>query len=408
VPAAPDFYAANENFFRELPEIEEFSRAVELARYADVPEAWWVVITDVRGSTRAIEAGRYRDVNALGVSSIVAVQNAVPDLELPYVFGGDGATLLVPGSRVERVAVALRGVQRLARDAFDLELRAATVAVREIGAAGERVRVARFRASPSVCLALLAGGGFGLAERWVKDPALGLRYAILPDGEASADLSGFECRWQPLQSRRGQVISLLVLSLAPEEPAREATYRRTLDVLDRLLGSRDARPVKLESLRMLGWFGDYSTEARVRSGARSGPDFERARDFARKKTLVGRALMATRTSAGGFDGSRYRAELVENTDFRKFDETLRMVLDVSDAEVDELVAHLERERAAERLVFGLHRSDSALMTCFARTYQGNHVHFVDGSNGGYALAAKQLKAQLAEALGRRSRELPHG
>ena len=51
---------------------------------------------------------------------------------------------------------------------------------------------------------------------------------------------------------------------------------------------------------------------------------------------------------------------------------------------------------------------AALMTCFVRSYQGNHVHFVDGSNGGYALAAKQLKAQLAEALGTRVSELPDG
>jgi hypothetical protein len=407
VPGAPDPLAAYENFFSELPEIDEFARAVELAHYADVPESWHVVITDVRGSTRAIEAGRYKDVNALGVSSIVAVQNALSDLELPYVFGGDGATLLVPGTRLERAAVALRGVQRLSRDAFELELRVATIAVSELVAAGERVRVARFRTSPSVSLALLAGGGFAAAERWVKDPKRCARYAV-GEGEASADLEGFECRWQPVRSRRGQVISLLVLSLAATESERENTYKHTLDAIDGLLSLRDARPVKRDNLRMLGLFGDFSTEARVRSGTRGGRAFARARDNARKQALIGRALMATGKNAGGFDGQRYRAELVENTDFRKFDETLRMVLDLSEAELRELLAHLERERARGRLVFGLHRSDSALMTCFVRSYQGNHVHFVDGSNGGYAIAAKQLKAQLAEALAKRPNEQSSG
>jgi hypothetical protein len=29
-----------------------------------------------------------------------------------------------------------------------------------------------------------------------------------------------------------------------------------------------------------------------------------------------------------------------------------------------------------------------------KSYDGNHLHFVDGAEGGYALAAKQLKAQL--------------
>jgi hypothetical protein len=407
VPEASGPVSQREGFFRELPELSEFSHAAELQKYADAPLSWHVVITDVRGSTRAIEAGRYRDVNALGVSSIVAVQNALPDLEVPYVFGGDGATLLVPGSRLPRVEAALRGVRRMARDAFDLELRAATVRVAELQSAGERVGVARFRASPSICLALFAGSGFARAERWVKDPTLGERFVVSTDGEEAADLEGFECRWRPLESRFGSVISLLVFALSEADSAREATYKRAISAIERVLAGRDARPVRLDGLRMLGVFGDFSTEARVRSGSARGPAFDAAGANARKKSVIGRTLMAFKKSAGGFEGESYRAELVENTDFRKFDETLRMVLDVSDLEIDELLSHLEREHEQGLLVYGLHRSKSALMTCFVRAYRGNHVHFVDGSDGGYALAAKALKAQLAE-IGRRPSELPLG
>ncbi len=407
VPEAAGPVSQSEGFFRELPELSEFSQAAELQKYADAPPSWHVVITDVRGSTRAIEAGRYRDVNALGVSSIVAVQNALSDLELPYVFGGDGATLLVPGSRLTRVQAALRGVRRMAREAFELELRAATVAVAELRSAGERVGVARFRASPSISLALFAGGGFARAERWVKDATAGGRFEVSAEGEEAADLEGFECRWRPLESRFGSVISLLVLALSESDGEREATYKRSIAAIERALAGRDARPPHLDGLRMLGLFGDFSTEARVRSGSASGPAFEAARAAARKKSLIGRGLMALKQSAGGFEGERYRAELVENTDFRKFDETLRMVLDVSDPELDELLSHLRREHAQGLLVYGMHRSKSALMTCFVRAYRGNHLHFVDGSDGGYALAAKALKAQLS-AAGRGPSELPLG
>jgi hypothetical protein len=34
------------------------------------------------------------------------------------------------------------------------------------------------------------------------------------------------------------------------------------------------------------------------------------------------------------------------------------------------------------------------LTCIVFSYNGNHVHFVDGSDGGYAMAARGLKAQL--------------
>ncbi len=158
----------SDDFLRMLPAIERFADVTEAAFYAEVPEDFHVVLTDVRGSTRAIEAGRYRCVNAVGVASIVAVRNATPDLELPYVFGGDGATLLVPESRRAVCEAALRGVRRLARETFELELRVGVVPVRELRAAGHRLEVARFRVSQNVHLAMLRGKGVAEAERWVK------------------------------------------------------------------------------------------------------------------------------------------------------------------------------------------------------------------------------------------------
>jgi hypothetical protein len=37
------------------------------------------------------------------------------------------------------------------------------------------------------------------------------------------------------------------------------------------------------------------------------------------------------------------------------------------------------------------------MTCYVHDVNdGNHIHFVDGGDGGYAMAARELKAQLRE------------
>ncbi|HBU76611.1 MAG TPA: hypothetical protein DEF18_00775 [Muricauda sp.] len=36
------------------------------------------------------------------------------------------------------------------------------------------------------------------------------------------------------------------------------------------------------------------------------------------------------------------------------------------------------------------------MTCMVFDRKDRHLHFVDGASGGYALAAKQMKGQLAE------------
>jgi len=44
--------------------------------------------------------------------------------------------------------------------------------------------------------------------------------------------------------------------------------------------------------------------------------------------------------------------------------------------------------------YGVHPSDSALMTCLVFNFdKGEHFHFVDRSDGGFTAAAKNMKAQ---------------
>jgi hypothetical protein len=46
-----------------------------------------------------------------------------------------------------------------------------------------------------------------------------------------------------------------------------------------------------------------------------------------------------------------------------------------------------------KIYFGLHVSDRALVTCLVGSQA---VHLVDAADGGYALAAKQIKQQILE------------
>lgn len=382
-------------FFAGLPELSQFSEVVEPERYSDVPDDWLIIVTDVRGSTKAIEQGRYKDVNALGAASIIALRNALPEFEVPYVFGGDGATLLVPAAERQRAHVALRGLSKVAREAFDLELRCGVVGVNVLRAAGKRVACARFRVSEHAVLAMFMGDGFAAAERWIKQEKGSESTQVPSDGPAEIDLSGFECRWQPIASERGLMLSLLILAHGEVEAHKSLTYRAVLERLESILEGASGHPVSQKHLHLRGPLSDFSVEARARSGVSAGPEYDEAFAHARKKATIGKTLSLFGASAGGFDSRKYPLELIKNCDFRKFDDVLRMVVDVSLAQAQAIETELERFRAAGELAYGIHRSSSALMTCFVRSFNGDHVHFIDGSDGGYALAAKQLKAQLA-------------
>lgn len=384
----------DEGFYGTLAEVSEFGDVLNPERHVAVPPSCLVVLVSVSDAARAIEGGRYKDVNAVAVAAIIGACNAVPDLQLPYLFRGHAATVLIPASRREVVERALRGVRSLASSAFELALRVSIVPLAELLDAGHAARVARFRTSARAQLAMFSGSAFSAAERWLDEPARALRYEVGGEGEGQVSLDGFECRWQPLPSQRGHVVSLIVCARAPTEAERTQTYRNVYRAFERIVDGEACHPVKLTELKLQGWFGDYSVEARIRAQVAFGPAYGAAFKRARQQTCVGQLLRSVGLRARGFDGRKYKSELVERCDYRKFDDSLRMVVDLNVAELYRLESRLSAEHRAGRLAYGLHRSPAANVTCLVRAYDGEHVHFVDGSDGGYALAAQQLDEQL--------------
>ena len=96
---------------------------------------------------------------------------------------------------------------------------------------------------------------------------------------------------------------------------------------------------------------------------------------------------------GGFVPQAYIRQLVENSDFRKYDDGLRMVLDCTPELADAFAQRLAAAATAGIARYGVHRQDAAMMTCFTPSaLRSDHVHFIDGARGGYASAATALKA----------------
>jgi hypothetical protein len=101
---------------------------------------------------------------------------------------------------------------------------------------------------------------------------------------------------------------------------------------------------------------------------------------------------------GGFDPDRYLGEISTNTDFCKHDETVSFVIDCPLPAIEAIRTYLDQQMAQGALRYGMHVSQTALMTCLVTSpTESLHVHFVDGGDGGYTSAAKTLKAQAAKA-----------
>jgi hypothetical protein len=386
--------AASENFYRDLPDFRDFDAFGELERYAPVPDDWVAMVSDVRGSTAAIAKGRYKSVNMAGAASIIAVLNAAGEEELPFVFGGDGGAVLVPPSVAGPARAALRRLQAHSEAALVLSLRAAAIPVARLRAEGAEIRVRKYRLGKGNHLAMFAGRGLVRADEILKAEAAGDPDILRADPEAGPpDMEGLSCRWAPIRPARGRIITLMIAAADPAE--EQAVLRDALAGLNRILtgGLRRFAPVRAEEMRFRWPPLGLAMEARLGRGK-----FLRTLAWAAFTSFNQWLCETFRIRIADYDGRKYRDELVAYTDFRKYDGVFRAVLNVTEAQAAEIEAYLEAEHQKGRVIWGAHLSDEALMTCLLFDLaHSRHVHFVDGADGGFAIAAKGFKLR-AKAL----------
>jgi hypothetical protein len=380
--------ADGDSFYRSIPVFRGFTSLMDPALYSPLPDDWSVGVADVVGSTQAIAQARYKAVNMAGAAVIAAVTNALEGREFPFVFGGDGASFAVSPQDTASARDALAATAAWVKDDLDLVMRVALVPVAAIRAQGLDVRVARFGPSPNLSYAMFSGGGLGWSEAAMKRGEFAVPAA--PSG-AQPDLSGLSCRFEEIPSARGVILSVLV---APAREADPAAFRGLIeDVIALVERSPDAgRPVPPGGPPLRWPPAGVEFEARAQRG---GPLLKR-RAAVLVHTLFAYLIMRFGIRIGGFVPQAYVRQVVENSDFRKYDDGLRMVLDCSPELERALTQRLTAAASKGIARYGLHRQDAAMMTCFTPSpLRGDHVHFIDGARGGYASAATALKAALA-------------
>jgi len=382
---APD---GSDSFYGGIPVFRGFARLMEPSLYSPLPDDWSIGVADIVESTKAIAQARYKAVNMAGASVIAAVTNALEGREFPFVFGGDGASFAVSPEDLDRAREALAATATWVGEDLDLAMRVALVPVAAVRAQGLDVRVARFGPSPNLSYAMFSGGGLGWAEAAMKRGEFAI--AAAPPG-TQPDLTGLSCRFEEIPSVRGLILSVLVV---PARNADPQAFRKLIeDVIALSERSPDAgRPVPPGGPPLKWPPAGVEFEARTH---RWGPLFMR-RAAVLALTLYVYVIMRFGISVGGFVPKTYVQQVVENSDFRKYDDGLRMILDCAPELERALTERLARAASEGVARYGLHRQDAAMMTCFTPSaLRSDHVHFIDGARGGYASAATALKATPA-------------
>jgi hypothetical protein len=200
---------------------------------------------------------------------------------------------------------------------------------------------------------MFSGGGVAWAEAALKRG----EFAVRPASPGTRpDLTGLSCRFQEIKATHGLILSLLALPRLGADPAD--FHALTENIVMLVEQSPDAgRPVPAGGPGMRWPPPGAELEVRTAKGDRR---FRRVAVLA--KTFISFLIMHFGIRIGNFVPATYLRQVVENSDFRKYDDGLRMVIDCTADLAEALDRRLE---AASKIAnYGLHRQEAAIMTCF--------------------------------------------
>ena len=165
---------------------------------------------------------------------------------------------------------------------------------------------------------------------------------------------------------------------------------RISKILDNNIAS--SNPVTRRTLKYIWPPGGLKMEAILTKG---GQSYLRRYLFLLYQSFVQSILERFNLSAGHYNAPQYRKELQTNADYRRLDDNLRLVLDCSRSQISRITQVLEQQHRLGKIAYGMHKTGQAQMTCLVFSLEHHeHIHFVDGSEGGFWTASQAYKNQV--------------
>ena len=202
---------------------------------------------------------------------------------------------------------------------------------------------------------------------------------------SALDLSGMQCRWDKIKPPQdyNEVVSLIVTAKESEKQAE--AFKKVIDKLDEIYGEAERRkPISVPMLKLKSTLEKISQEMRVRFGGYR-PIYLLNKWIT---SLLGHFYFRTRK------GRQYLVQLVDLSDTLVIDGKINTVISGTLQQREQLIAALNELETQGFIHYGLFVSKESIMSCYVRNLNEDHIHFVDGSEGGYTKASVMLKRKF--------------
>lgn len=385
---------STEGFYSDLPlqkqDLSEF--IADPSMFSNLPLDWHVLVADIKNSTKAIQDGFHQEVNLIATGSVIAILNisAEAGINVPFFFGGDGAVILVPSILLKDGISALNKHRTNTLKTFGFDLKIGQVSVEEIYRENMELKIAKARVSEILNIPVILGDGLQFAESIVKKEN-DLEIEKLPIDKTPLNLEGMECKWNKIRppENNQEVISLIVSRNTKSNSA--LTFSEVLKAIDRIYGSPNRRkPISVKRLQLTSSWKQINSEMRTKLGHYNNLYF--VKNWL--KTLFG-GFYLSKTEFG----KNYLEKLVQLTDNLTIDGRINTVITGTPQQRSDLIEFLDQLEDSGKIKYGLHVSRASVMSCYVKDMAtDDHIHFVDGADGGYTKAAVHLKKKSSPDL----------
>ena len=384
--------ALTKYFYTRLPSVDYTLNQLLMSedKFQSIPDDWFIILTDIVNSTEYFKAEHYQEINLVAVSSVSVVLNAArkKKITVPFVYGGDGATVFVPPSVLADCKGKLATLRSNTKKRFGMDLRVSIVPVSKVYEAGFSIRVAKFHISSHYQQAIFLGEGVRYAESLMKNNPEYLLGGRIK--HKKIDLSGLECKWNALfPPRKGdEVVSLIVVPKGHRPP--EDVFNEVLNELDHIYGSFAKRhPIHPKTFSPTTHIKTIMHSSHLKHGKHDHFYVLRSFIYGLYKTLKLQLRVFIHKVI-----QKEVPDMSTSSDTLKIDDTMKTVFAGSPEERVKLINWLNKKEKEGDLIYGLHISVASVMTCYIKEYQDMHIRFLDGFGGGYTLASIKLKEKM--------------
>ncbi|MGJ8743081.1 DUF3095 family protein [Polaribacter sp.] len=356
--------------------------------FSSIPNTWYVVVVDVKNSTKAVDEGKHHQINLTATGAIISVLNTIrkekKNIQIPYFFGGDGATFIIPSVLLKKITLVLENYSLHIKRNVNLILRVGHISVEKLLDEKCNLKIVKHQLTDQLAIPILLGNGLKKAEEIVKSTFIEIDTVIFK--KELLNLTGMECRWKeinPIQAKK-KVVCLLLDTI--KETDQRAVYRDVLIKMDTIFGTFNSRqPIKTTNLKLN--FSIYKVWEEMKISLAEKSFIYLFKNWF--ETLFGKWYFSLTEN-----GKQYLNQVGQLSHTFMLDGMMNTIFTAEQSKIDLFISYLNELEKNKKIIYGIHLTHASVMSCYVLDRKTKHAHFVDGTEGGYTSAAKMFKVKM--------------